>query len=597
MFSLRLQGDQLDVRIESKLSSEMFRSYSDFMRSLQGAYYVEQEYKWLVPKQHVDAFAARYEDMTAWHTTIEHIKGIHEVLLPEFPMIDDYADFKLEPRDFQKQGISFLAHIGSGIIGDDMGLGKTLQTMGAVHQLWKEGKVKKVLVVCPSSLKYQWAGEIEKFLGHKTIVIDGKTSKQKKKAFSDFVSGDFLFGIANYELVRTMADLMKEHHYDVIIADEAHRLKNRDSQTYKAVKSLPSTYRFASTGTPLQNNVEELYALCDWVVPGSLGKITEFRKKHIVYATKFGRRYVPIGHKRLGDLRRATSPLMLRRLKKDVAKDLPPMIFHRRDVEMDKEQAALYEAIQDDFLTLLEELSSQEVKGEFDQEGNWVEEKRKKEDQIMGFMYMMVASSDHPLLLKMGNSGMSKKYEQLISDATKSPKLKELVDICKDRTEAGVEKILVFTQFAKMQGLIAQELNKIGKVAILNGSMSSEKRQEQLETFRTNPEYKFFVLTDAGNYGLNIQFANTLINYDSPWNPAVFEQRAGRVHRIGSEHRVVDIISLVTRGTIDEKIQDTLEEKRKIGEAVIERNESERSVMNGLISSIKKSGKLKNSTK
>lgn len=501
MFSLRLQGDQLDIRIESKLSNDSFRTYTEFMRSLKGSYYVEQEYKWMVPKQHVDAFAARYEDLTSWNTTIENIKGIHEVLLPEFPMIEDYSDFKLAPRDFQKQGISFLAHVDSGIIGDDMGLGKTLQTMGAAHYLWKDGKVKKVLVICPSSLKYQWASEIEKFLGHSSIVIDGKSSKHKHKAFMDFVNGDYLFGIANYELVRTMADVMKEYHYDVIIADEAHRLKNRDSQTYKAIKSLSSTYRFASTGTPLQNNVEELYALYDWVQPGLLGKITDFRKKHIVYATKFGRRYVPYGHKRLGDLRRATSPYMLRRLKKDVAEDLPPMIFHRRDVEMSKEQAKLYQHIQDDFLELLEELSSEEVKGKFDQEGTWVEEKRKKEDQIMGFMYMMVASSDHPLLLKLGNGGMSKKYLDMIPDACKSPKLAELVDICKDRTEAGVDKILVFTQFAKMQGLIVNELSKIGKVAILNGSMSSEKRQEQLETFRDDPEYKFFVLTDAGNYG------------------------------------------------------------------------------------------------
>lgn len=588
MFSLRLEGDKLDVRIESKLGSEAFRNYQDFMRSLPGAFYVEQEYRWLVPKRHVDLFAQRYEDLTAWHTTIESIKDIQEVHLPEFPLITDYSDYKLEPRDFQKQGISFLSHIGSGILGDDMGLGKTLQTMGAAHQLYKEGKVNKVLIICPSSLKYQWASEIEKFLGHSSIVIDGKTPKQKKKAFQDFIEKDYLFGIANYELVRTMADAMSEHHYDVIIADEAHRLKNRNSQTYKAVKGLPSTYRFASTGTPLQNNVEELFALYDWVLPGLLGNITAFKKKHMVYATKFGRRFVPIGHKRLGELRRVTSPYMLRRLKKDVAQDLPPMIFHRRDIEMNKEQEKLYTAIQTDFLNLLEELSSEEVKGQYDAEGNWVEEKRKKEDQIMGFMFMMVASSDHPLLLKMGKSGMAQKYMDLIPDTIKSPKLVELVDICRERLDAGIGKILVFTQFERMQRLIAEDLSKYGKVALLNGGMSSEARQEQLETFRDNPDYKFFVLTDAGNYGLNIQFANTLINYDSPWNPAVFEQRAGRVHRIGSEHRVVDIISLVTSNTIDEKIQDTLEEKRRIGEAIVERNQTERSMMNNLISSMKK---------
>ncbi|GAE47348.1 DEAD/DEAH box helicase [Mesobacillus boroniphilus] len=183
---------------------------------------------------------------------------------------------------------------------------------------------------------------------------------------------------------------------------------------------------------------------------------------------------------------------------------------------------------------------------------------------------------------------MSKHYQDMIAEGIKSPKLAELVDICTDRLESGVNKIVIFTQFARMQSIIEKELSKHGKVALLNGSMSSAKRQEMIDTFQNDPEYKFFILTDAGNYGINLQFANTLINYDSPWNPAVFEQRAGRVHRIGSTHSVVDIISLVTMGTIDEKIQETLEEKRKLGEAVIERNATERSAMNNLISSIKK---------
>lgn len=588
MFSLRLNGEYLDIRIESKLSTQAFRGYTDFMKSMPGAYYVEHEYKWMLPKRCIDAYAARYEDMTAWHTTIEAIKGIEEVLLPEFPLITDYEDFKLKPYEFQQQGISFLAHVGSGIIGDEMGLGKTIQSMGAAHMLWKQGKVKKILVICPSSLKYQWSSEIEKFLGHTNIVIDGKNPKQKKDAFLRFVNGDYLFGIANYELIRSMSNIMKDYHYDVIIADEAHRLKNRESITYKAVKQLSSNYRIASTGTPLQNNIEELYALFEWVQPGLLGKITEFRKKHIVYASKFGRRYVPIGSKRLGDLRRQISPFMLRRMKKDVATDLPPMIFHRRDVDMDKDQAKLYSQIQEDFMKLMDELQSQEVNGRFDEEGKWVEDKRDKEQQILGYLYMMIAASDHPDLIKMGNSYMAMQYRSRIPDGAKSPKLLELIDICKEQLEAGSDKIVIFTQFARMQNIIEQELSKYGKVAILNGSMSSAQRQEQIETFRDDPEYKFFCLTDAGNYGINLQFSNTLINYDCPWNPATFEQRAGRVHRIGSKHSIVNIISLVTMDTIDEKIQATLEEKRKLGEAVIERNASERSMMNNLISSMRK---------
>lgn len=593
MFSLRLQGDFLDIRIETRLESAEFKDYTEFMNSLQGAYYVEQEYKWMVPKRHIDLFINRYEDSTAWHSSIEEIKGIQEVLIPTFPMINDFSDFKLQPYEFQQQGISFLAHIGSGVIGDDMGLGKTVQTLGAAHMLYKAGKAKKVLVICPSSLKYQWSSEIDKFIGHPNIVIDGKNKKEKMKSFDRFIKEDFIFGIINYELIRTMVDKMKEHHYDIIIADEAHRLKNRNSNTYNAVKSLPSTYRFASTGTPLQNNVEELFALFEWVKPGLLGNITSFKKKHIVYASKFGRRFVPIGHKRLGELRRTISPYMLRRLKKDVAKDLPPMIYHRRDVEMNKEQSLLYNQIQEDFLSLLEQLSSQEVSGEYDEEGNWVENKRKGEDKVLGYLYMMVASSDHPSLLSMGSSAMSKQYLHLIKSNVKSPKLEELVDVCKESLNAGISKIVIFTQFANMQQLIVDELSKLGGTAIVNGSMTSTKRQESFDIFKNDPNYNFLIGTDAMNYGVNLQFANTLINYDCPWNPAIVDQRNGRVHRIGSTHSVVNIINLVTIGTIDEKIQETLEEKRQIGTSLIERNASERNMMNKLIASIGKKSKRK----
>lgn len=457
--------------------------------------------------------------------------------------------------------------------------------MGAAHALWKQGNIKKILVICPSSLKYQWSSEINKFLGHKNIVIDGSTKKKKEQAFYQFINGDYLFGIINYELVRTMSELMSGYHYDIIIADEAHRLKNRESQTYKAVSSLKSTYRFAATGTPLQNDAEELYALVDWVRPGLFGDIKNFRKKHIVYGRKFNR-YVPIGPKRLGELRRTYSPYMLRRMKKDVADNLPPMIYHRRDVDMNKEQAKLYERIQEDFLKLMDELKNNQVEGRFDDEGNWVQEKNTKEDQVLGYLYLMIATSDHPELLKAG-TGMSKRYVDLIPDNIKSPKLEALIEECEERLKAGTEKIVIFTQFARMQEIIVRSLTKLGKVAILNGSMSSAARQEAIETFRTNPEYKFFVLTDAGNYGINLQFANVLINYDSPWNPAIIEQRNGRVHRIGSTFNIVDIISFVTMGTIDEKIQATLEEKRELGDVLVERNKLERNLMNSLINQIR----------
>ncbi|MGL4818701.1 MAG: DEAD/DEAH box helicase [Bacilli bacterium] len=467
---------------------------------------------------------------------------------------------------------------------------KTPQTMCAAHYLIKDGKANKILVICPASLKYQWSDEIQKFLGRSSIVIDGKNAKQKEEVIQRFMNSDVNFAIVNYETVRTMQEVFSKLKIDCIIADEAHRLKNKDTQTYKAVAKIKAKYRMAASGTPMQNNVEEIYALFDWVQPGLLGKITDFRKKFMLYGERFGRRYVPIGPKNLGQLRKIISPYMLRRMKKDVAKELPPMIFHQRSVEMNKEQIKLYESITQDFRALLEELQEIESKGRYNEEGIWEEEKKKGEDQVLGYLYLMTAVSNHPELLRKGK-GMSQRYIDLIPEETKSPKLEELYSMCEDLQRENVEKVVIFTQFTTMQEMIEQRLSKLGECALLNGSMSSAKRQEEINRFKNDPNCKFFVLTDAGNFGINLQFANTLINYDCPWNPATVQQRAGRVHRIGSTHEVVNIINLVTLETIDEKIQETLKQKERLGEAVVERNATEKNVINSLIKNISKKKK------
>lgn len=584
LLSLRCKGDYLEIKSETILGKDLFRKISSTFRGYLGSHYNNEDYTWYIPTAYVDDIAKNFEDIIAWHNSIEEIKGIEEVLLPDFAVSEEgLDDFKLRPYPFQVIGISFLCHVQRGVIADEMGLGKTIQTMGAAHRLWREEKVNKVLVVCPASLKYQWKNEIEKFTSHQAIVIDG-TKKQRLKQLQSFQEEDILFAIVNYELVRNMADELAELPLDVVIADEAHRIKSRTSATYKAMMKLQPTYRFASTGTPMQNTLEELHTLMSWVDGDVLGNITNFRKRYMVYAKKFNR-YMPIGPKRQGEVRRKVSNHMLRRKKKEVAKELPELLHHPYHVEMTSTQKEIYEKIQADFSDYLEELREFEPKGEM-RNGEWVYEKHPKEDMLLGYLNLMLAVANDPYLLCMSDSYMSMVYRYMVEKDEVSPKIQELVNIAEDQLNAGNKKIVIFTQFTRMQSRVVEALAPLGKCEIINGSMKPLARQEAIDRFRWQEDTPFLVLTDAGNYGLNLQFANLLINVECPYNPATVDQRNGRVHRLGGEHSSVNIIYLIARGTIDEKIQKILEEKRKLSDQVIERNDAEKEIMDNLLATI-----------
>jgi SNF2 family DNA or RNA helicase len=201
---------------------------------------------------------------------------------------------------------------------------------------------------------------------------------------------------------------------------------------------------------------------------------------------------------------------------------------------------------------------------------------------MLGYFNLLLAVSDAPELLLMSDSNMAGRYHDLIGENPKSPKLEELHKICEENLEAGNKKIVIFTQFARMQQLAIQELLPIGGVEMINGSMKPFERQEALMNFKHNEAINFLVCTDAANYGLNMQFANVLVNLDIPWNPATYDQRAGRVHRIGGEHESVFIIDIITQGGIDEKVEEALYRKRELAGQIVEKNDAERAMMNNL---------------
>lgn len=578
MLSLKLNGDMLEIKIETFLGENEYKNTMDFLQSLEGSVYSELHRKFYIPKHHVDLLDQRFPDKIAWRTPIEEIKGIKEVAIPNFHITTEgLEDMKLTPYPFQVVGVCFLHDVKQALLADEMGLGKTPTAIGAIHRLWKEGEVKKVLVVCPSSLKYQWADEIQKFTDHKGIVIDG-TPKQRKNQYEEWQAGDaYLFAITNYELVRNDIELLLELKYQAVICDEVHRIKNWKSKTSQCIKQLDAPYKFGLTGTPMQNIPEELWNIMDWINPMILGNFWAFDRRYIVRADKFNQKNVIIGYKRLGELRRRISPYMLRRMKADVAPELPEMIFHTYHVEMTPEQRALQEIIQEDFMELLKRMDNRDIALSED-----AQQDDTKQGQIMGYYNLLVGCADSPQLFHMSDSPMVQRYARHVKLGATSPKIRELVEICKEQLEQGNHKVVIFTQFERMQQLIVKELRKIGGVEILNGKMKPFERQAAVDRFKYNNDVNFFVTTDAGNYGINLQFSNVLINVDLPWNPAIYDQRNGRVHRIGSPHHRVNIIDLITKDSIDERIQEVLYKKKELASQIVEKNEEERKIMNSL---------------
>ena len=590
MISIKLVKDNLHIKTETFLGGSAYANFMTCMQTTPGAYFLESKYTWVMHKSFIDSvvFAVGMENI-AWFTSIEQIKGI-SLDIPQDYVVETKSleDMKIKPYPFQAIGISFLHDKMRALVCDEMGLGKTATCLGAFHRLYKEGLARKMLVVCPASLKFQWANEVRAFTSFTPIVVNG-TPKKRKMQLSEFANSDnYEIAIINYELVRNDLELIKSIPVDVIGFDEFHKCKNKDSQTTKAVKQLKSTYAFGLTGTPMQNKPDELYSLFDIIKPGYFGNYWSFRSRYMVMGEKFGKRNVLIGYRNLGDLRQKTAPYMIRRMKVDVAPDLPELIYTTVPVEMSKDQEILSDSIKEDFSALLQEIqdSSSNLGSEINEFGEEVQKEHPKQGQVLGYLNMLIGASDSPELFKMSESKMVRNYIPLLKDKVKSPKIDELERICEEQIENGNTKIVVFTQFVRMQQLIVKRLEKNFSVLYANGATPTEERQRLIDKFREDENVEVFVVTDALNYGVNLQFSNVLVNVDLPWNPSIVDQRNGRVHRIGSKHNKVTIIDLVTVGSIDEKIKETILEKKNLSDQLVEKNSSEKSVMQSLLKQV-----------
>ncbi len=439
---------------------------------------------------------------------------------------------KTELLPYQLDGIAFAVGAGRAILADDMGLGKTIQGIGVAELLARETGIRHVLVVCPTSLKSQWRREIERFSERSSRVIAGRASER-----ADQYGDGAFFSVCNYEQVLRDMPSVESVPWDLIILDEGQRIKNWEAKTSRAIKSLRSRFLLVLSGTPLENRLEELYSVIEAVDERQLGPAFRFMNRHRV-VDEAGR---VLGYKNLTELRERLGSVLLRRTRADVLKELPPRSVELIRVAPTEEQVDIHSGhmqvvssiVRKSFITEMDLLRLQKA------------------------LLMCRLAANGTYLVDKKAPGYSSKLEELAA----------LFD--RLAAEDG-RKVVLFSEWTTMLGLIEPLLEARGLGFVrLDGSVPQKKRAGLVQRFEQDPDCVFFVTTNAGSTGLNLQVADTVVNVDLPWNPAVLEQRIARVHRMG-QTRPVQVFVLVTEETIEENLLGTLAGKRELALAALD---------------------------
>ncbi len=420
-----------------------------------------------------------------------------------------------------------------------MGLGKTIQAIAAAELLKKEMGISRTLIICPTSLKYQWKAEIEKFTDSSVFVLEGNPLK-REKIYNTY---DSFYMIMTYNIVSRDWEKLNGLDADLVILDEAQRIKNWETKIAKAVKKLTMPNCIVLTGTPLENKLEELYSIVQFIDPYILSPLFGLLDRHQVKDPK-GK---VIGYRELNHINKKLKPLMIRRLKKKVIKQMPERQDKVLFVPMTKMQAKLHGEYRDNVAKLVRKW----------QRFGFLNEKDRR--NLMIFMNMMRMSCDSSYVIDL--------------QTRHDTKVDELMDILEERLEDPREKVVIFSQWKRMTHLVELELEEKGIGFVhLNGSVPSKHRGQLLDTFRDDIDCRVFLSTDAGGVGLNLQSASMVINIDIPWNPAVLEQRIARVYRLGQKNKV-QVVNLVSTGTIEHKMLDVLAFKSGLAEGILDDGE------------------------
>ena len=442
-------------------------------------------------------------------------------------------DLNATLRDYQVSGFEFFKTLSDyqfgGILADEMGLGKTIQTIAFLLS----NKDKKSIVITPTALIYNWKNELEKFAPTLKVGLLHAAKSEREKILDNIDNYDVI--LTTYTTYKNDIDKYKNINFDYCIIDEAQNIKNPDAIITKAIKNVNAKVRFALTGTPIENNLMELWSIFDFIMPGYLYNKSKFKSIFVN------------NDKNIIELKNLIKPFILRRTKKEVITELPDKIEQKIIIDLQKEHKRAYKG----YVNLI----TRKIK-----ENN--------QDNITVFSYLTKLRQ-----LCLSPELMVKNYQG------KNSKLDVLINIINDSSD---EKILVFSQFTKVLEVIGKRLNEENILySYLDGKTSAKDRVKLVEEFNTNNNKVFLISLKAGGTGLNLTSANIVVHFDPWWNPAIEDQASDRAHRIGQKN-VVNVIKLIAKGTAEERVINLQETKKELIEDVINGNLDNSSTLKNL---------------
>ncbi len=528
------------------LTDEMFVKAVDLLENMNLSYRdFDKNGVLKISKSH-----AVYLESTPQEFGFEVIKGknfsafLERLHSPEAQNYQVPDKIRIELRGYQKTGFSWLRMLADngfgGILADDMGLGKTLQSITYMASLLETENFTEVpfLVVCPTSLVYNWLDEVESYAPHIRVKIIQGTPEERRTLLQEGDDCDLY--ITSYPLLRRDLPYYGEKQFHTVFIDEAQFIKNAMTGNARSVKGLHAKTRFALTGTPIENSLSELWSIFDFIMPGYLFSYTRFAKRFERPAAKGDTQI-------LQQLSRRIKPFLLRRMKKDVLAELPEKIENKLVTELTEEQRKLY-------LSYAKQARN-EISDEISRVGF-----EKSRMQILAALTRLRQICCHPGMFLENYEGGSGKVSLFLQ--------------IMDELRQNGHRILVFSQFTSMLEILKDALTEAEiPFFYLCGSTKPAERRDFVKRFNEGEGDLFLISLKAGGTGLNLTGADTVIHFDPWWNPAVEDQASDRAHRIGQEKNV-HVIKLLTKGTIEEKIFRLQQKKQDLFNAVIEAGET-----------------------
>lgn len=613
--------------------------------NIQGAFFGDESpyptRSFYIPRHQLNALKAALEDKADWRDPAELQQDLDFQNQPQETLQDvlsrispeiDMPYMKVDPYNFQKLAVVWAAEpkgpkkVLGGLLGDQMGLGKTMEGMATACYFKSKGWVNRTLVITLASVKDQFGKEIEKFTNEKVTVIKSKYKgfEDRKKLYDQIKAENPFFTVINYELLhqREVVDtiVVKEDKktgkvtkkkvfgeyldlneilnigYDMVILDEAHKIKNPYTLVSQAVRQIEGKHKLLMTGTPIQKELKNIFHLFDYIDPSILSDPSlPFEERKELFETNFLMKRInpfvklPKNTENLKDeliqvfgeinenaLRKRFNPFFLRRKSEDVSDEMPDEVIKDIAVEFNEEQFELLEKIQE----MIDSYDDM-IEKEKDPEKSEALEKTKK-----GLTQTKLIVCDSPSLLLESESPLMKRIVGKKKKFQRVEKLEALLGLVEQILDSG-EKVVIFTRYAKMADLIKVEVDKlISKKSkeeksdkfvsfVYKGSTSPDEREKMVQAFQTDDITNVFISTEAGSTGINLQRAQYLINYDFSEESSTYLQRKGRIRRLGSKNETVFIYDLMTTGGKDEQIYKDIQRQIELNDKVIENRDSD----------------------